>query len=96
MSNNSSRTSNELISITEIGAVKSKMIRIQVAARFLIIIIAKCTGIYLGCPKSIFWNVRTFIQLAEKECKIMLVELKSVINTGEADSDLTAENDVWI
>ena len=33
---------------------------------------------------------------AEKECKIMLVEPKGVINTGEADSDLTAENDVWI
>ena len=33
---------------------------------------------------------------AEKECKIMLVEPRGVINTGEADSDLTAENDVWI
>ena len=33
---------------------------------------------------------------AEKECKIMLVEPRGVVNTGEADSDLTAENDVWI
>lgn len=33
---------------------------------------------------------------AEKECQIMLVEPRGVINTGEADSDLTAENDVWI
>ena len=33
---------------------------------------------------------------AEEECKIMLVEPKGVINTGEADSDLTAKNDVWI
>ena len=33
---------------------------------------------------------------AEKECKIMLVEPQGVVNTGEADSELTAENDVWI
>jgi len=33
---------------------------------------------------------------AEKECQIMLVEPRGVVNTGEADSDLTAENDVWI
>ena len=33
---------------------------------------------------------------AQKECKIMLVEPKGVVNTGEADSELTAERDVWI
>ena len=33
---------------------------------------------------------------ASKECKIMIVEPRGVINTGEADSDLTSENDVWI
>ena len=33
---------------------------------------------------------------AENECKIMLVEPQGVVNTGEADSELTAENDVWI
>lgn len=33
---------------------------------------------------------------AEKECQIMLVEPRGVVNTGEVDSDLTAENDVWI
>ena len=33
---------------------------------------------------------------AEKECQIMLVEPRGVVNTGEADSDLTAENNVWI
>ena len=33
---------------------------------------------------------------ADDECKILLVEPKGVINTGEADSDLTASNDVWI
>lgn len=34
--------------------------------------------------------------IAESECKIMLVEPKGLINTGEADSELTAENDVWV
>lgn len=33
---------------------------------------------------------------AENECKVMLVEPKGVVNTGESDSDLTADNDVWI
>ncbi len=33
---------------------------------------------------------------AEQECKIMLVEPKGVVNTGESDSELTADNDVWI
>lgn len=33
---------------------------------------------------------------AEKECHIMLVEPRGVVNTGETSSDLTAENDVWI
>ena len=32
----------------------------------------------------------------EKECKIMLVEPRGVVNTGEESSDLTAENDIWI
>ena len=33
---------------------------------------------------------------AESECKVMLVEPKGVVNTGEADSDLTAPNDEWV
>ena len=33
---------------------------------------------------------------AEKECKVMLVEPKGVVNTGESSGDLTAQNDVWI
>ncbi len=33
---------------------------------------------------------------AEEECHIMLVEPKGVTNTGEAESELTAENDIWI
>ena len=34
--------------------------------------------------------------VAEKECKVMVVEPKGIINTGTADSDLTTENDVWV
>ena len=33
---------------------------------------------------------------ALEECKVMLIEPRGVINTGEAESDLTASNDVWI
>lgn len=34
--------------------------------------------------------------VAVSECKILLIEPKGVINTGEATSQLTAENNVWI
>ena len=33
---------------------------------------------------------------ADKEVKLMLIEPKGVLNTGKEDSDITAENDVWI
>lgn len=33
---------------------------------------------------------------AEKECKILVIEPKGVVNTGTVDSEMTAENDVWI
>ena len=33
---------------------------------------------------------------AENECKIMLVEPKGVINTGESGGEMTAPNDVWV
>jgi mannose-6-phosphate isomerase-like protein (cupin superfamily) len=33
---------------------------------------------------------------AEKECHIMIVEPRGVVNTGEASGELTAENNVWI
>ena len=33
---------------------------------------------------------------AERECKIMLVEPKGVINTGNEINSLTAENDQWV
>lgn len=33
---------------------------------------------------------------AASECKIMLVEPKGVVNTGQVQMKQTAENDVWI
>ena len=33
---------------------------------------------------------------AEEECKILLIEPRGIVNTGEHGGDLTAENDVWI
>lgn len=33
---------------------------------------------------------------ADSECKIMLVEPKGVVNTGETPGELTAEKDVWV
>lgn len=33
---------------------------------------------------------------ALRECRIMLVEPRGVVNTGETGGELTAENDVWV
>jgi mannose-6-phosphate isomerase-like protein (cupin superfamily) len=33
---------------------------------------------------------------ARAECRIMLIEPRGVINTGDAGGDLTARNDVWV
>jgi len=33
---------------------------------------------------------------AEDECKVLLVEPRGVVNTGDAEGELTAANDVWI
>jgi len=33
---------------------------------------------------------------AESECRVMLVEPRGVVNTGEADSELNAPNDEWV
>ena len=33
---------------------------------------------------------------SEKECQIMLVEPKDILNTGNVKGDLTAPNDEWI
>lgn len=34
--------------------------------------------------------------VAARECCIMLVEPRGVINTGDAGGEMTAENDVWV
>jgi len=36
------------------------------------------------------------ITRAKAECHAMIIEPRGVINTGEADSKLTANNDLWI
>ena len=33
---------------------------------------------------------------AFEECKVLIVEPRGVINTGDSGGDLTSENDVWI
>jgi len=33
---------------------------------------------------------------ASAECRVMLIEPRGVVNTGEAGGELTAQNDVWI
>jgi mannose-6-phosphate isomerase-like protein (cupin superfamily) len=34
--------------------------------------------------------------VAKDECKVLLIEPKGVVNTGDAGGDLTAENNTWI
>jgi len=34
--------------------------------------------------------------LAAEECRILVIEPRGVINTGDAGGDLTAGNDIWI
>ena len=34
--------------------------------------------------------------VAERECSIMLIEPRGVVNTGDGDGEMRAENDVWI
>lgn len=34
--------------------------------------------------------------VALKECQVMVVEPRGVVNTGESDSGLTAKNDIWV
>lgn len=34
--------------------------------------------------------------VADTECKIMIVEPRGVVNTGDSSGELTAENDIWI
>ena len=34
--------------------------------------------------------------MAARECQLLLVEPKGLVNTGAVDSELTAKNDVWV
>ncbi len=34
--------------------------------------------------------------LAERECKIMLVEPAGIVNTGNTGGEMTADNNIWI
>ena len=34
--------------------------------------------------------------LAKNECKVMIIEPRGVVNTGNSECNLTASNDVWI
>ena len=36
------------------------------------------------------------ITRASEECHALIIEPRGIVNTGEAASDLTAENDVWV
>ena len=33
---------------------------------------------------------------ATEECKVLIIEPRGVVNTGDSGGDLTSENDVWI
>ena len=33
---------------------------------------------------------------AKEECKVMFIEPRGVVNTGEASGEFTAKNDVWV
>ena len=33
---------------------------------------------------------------AENECKILIIEPRGVVNTGDSESELKAENDKWV
>ncbi len=50
-----------------------------------------CAGELYVVPKGVEHK-----PFAGQECKVMLVEPKGVVNTGETGGELTAENDVWI
>ena len=49
------------------------------------------SGEMFGIPKGVEHR-----PVAKNECKMMLVEPKGVVNTGDAGGQWTAENDVWV
>ena len=49
------------------------------------------TGEMFVVPKGV-----EHMPVAEQECRIMLIEPKGTVNTGEVNSALKAQNDVWV
>ena len=49
------------------------------------------TGEMIVVPKGV-----THKPFSEEECKVMLVEPRGVLNTGNAEGDMTSPNDQWI
>ena len=54
-------------------------------------IVALEAGEMLVIPKGVEHK-----PVANSECKIMIIEPKGVVNTGDTGSELTAKNDVWV
>ena len=48
-------------------------------------------GEMIAVPKGVVHK-----PFADEECKVMLVEPRGVLNTGDTKGDLTAPNDQWI
>ena len=53
--------------------------------------VALSTGEMYVVPKGVEHK-----PVAEKECHIMLIEPRGVVNTGDSGGEMTAENDLWI
>jgi len=49
------------------------------------------SGEMIVVPKGV-----THKPFADEECKVMLVEPRGILNTGDTKGDLTAPNDQWI
>jgi len=50
-----------------------------------------CEGEIFVVPKGIEHK-----PVAKEQCKILLIEPKGTVNTGNTHGELTAKNDVWI
>ena len=79
--------------IAEMNDYQFKLVKIEGDMRieFRDSIVDLSEGEMYVVPKGV-----THKTYAENECKVMLVEPKGVINTGETGSELTAPNDVWV
>jgi mannose-6-phosphate isomerase-like protein (cupin superfamily) len=53
--------------------------------------ITLCKGDLFVVPKGVEHK-----PVAEKECEVLLIEPRGIVNTGNVESELTAPNDDWI